>query len=101
MANKFPGRVNLRETKLAALSKVRLQWGRRPLERVRVRSRSLVDELHPLGEGGDLGLQGADPLPAGLSGVSNEKTYYGGQICYPYSFLRQRLKSHSIEYKTS
>ena len=55
---------------------MRLQRGRRPLERVRVRSRPLVDELHPLGEGGDLGLQGADPLPAGLIWVSIEKTCY-------------------------
>ena len=60
----------------AALGKVRLQWGRRPLERFCVRCRPLVDELDPLGEGGDLGLQGADPLTAGLSSVSIVNTYY-------------------------
>ena len=69
------------------LSKVRLQRGRRPLERVRVRSRPLVDELHPLGEGGDLGLQGADPLPAGLIWVSIEKTCYVDAKYATTSFL--------------
>ena len=47
--------------------------GRRPLQRVRVRRRPLVDELDALGEGGDLGLQGADPLAARLNGVSNRE----------------------------
>ena len=72
---------------LAALSEVRLQWGQRPLERFCVRCRPLVDELDPLGEGGDLGLQGADPLPAGLIWVSIEKTCYVDAKYATTSFL--------------
>ena len=73
---------------------MRLQRGRRPLERVRVRSRPLVDELHPLGEGGDLGLQGPDPLTAGLSNVAMEKDMIKGTKWA--TFGRLIIPSHSL-----
>ena len=58
---------------------MRLQRGRRRgLQRLGVRCRPLVDELDPLGEGGDLGLQGPDPLTAGLSNVAMEKDMIKG-----------------------